>query len=87
MKFNKENKETFIKFTPDSLTNEAREFISYWGRTNEDNFEYYKTDSYSNWILAKRKDKDYWYSLSFVEGCSSSHYGDTNHVKTIYKLN
>jgi len=84
MKFNKENKETLTKFTPENLPNEALGFIIKWTSTN---LEYYKQESESNFIYAKEKDKEYWYSIGWLRGCKSTHFGDTNHVKTIYKLN
>lgn len=72
------------------LTEEAKSWLQYWYKQNVkfSDLIFYSTHiaDCKNWIICKAKDNDMFFSLSLIDSCKSSFYGDTEHFNKKYNV-
>lgn len=71
------------------ITNEAKDYLKTWYKKDvkfSDLIFYTTYTECKNWIICKVKDQDMFFSLSLIDSCLSSIYGDTRHFEQRFKV-
>ena len=72
-----------------TLTSEAKDWLKTWYKKDvkfSDLIFYTTYTDCKNWIICKVRDRDMFFSLSLIDSCKSSAYGDTRHFEQKFKV-